>query len=188
MPQRLCRPARPIEQAAAALGRRRRGRRALHLQRPQRPQPLRRLRGRSGRGPGEGTRPAHRVRPVRFQEPRLGPATRRLRLRHERRRGDARPRQGAPLQPALLRLHAATGRPGRRDAIRLAGRRAKRLGGVVGTLEDTAAERLLDQDGHRQEGLRQSGRAVRRPGAGPARRRAARSADRRLLSPSRTRS
>ena len=120
----------------------------LHLQRPQRHQSLRRLRGRSGRRPGEGTRPPDRVRPVRLQEPDLGPAAGRLRLRHERRGSHARPRQGASASRRPYYVYSpATGRPGRRDRVRFAGGVQASSGGVVGTLEDTAAERLLDQMG-----------------------------------------
>ena len=48
-------------------------------------------------------------------------ATGRLRFRHERHRGHARPRQSRPLHAALLCLHPATGGPGGRHPLRLAG-------------------------------------------------------------------
>ncbi len=79
------------------------------------------LRGRSGRGPGGGTRPENRLRPVPVRQPRAGTAAAGFRLGHERLRDHARPGPRRAVQPSVLRVHAAVGRPRRRDAIRLAG-------------------------------------------------------------------
>ena len=70
----------------------------------------------------------------------------------------------------------------RKDESRFASlEQCQQLQGVVGTMEDTAAERLLDKMGITKRGLRQSGRAVRGSEARPARCGAVGLADRHVL-------
>ena len=105
---------------------------------------------------------------------------RRFRLRHERPGGHARPREGGPLQPALLRLHAATGRPGRRDAVR------RRWTSAGRSAAWWARWRTRRPSGCWTNSRSASGSTATRSSrtwtwTGPHRRRAAGSADRRVL-------